>query len=76
MVAAITAAAIDVRYRGKADIAIVRFNARLMTGMDIDASQESDLSGLLGGPLLCGFLFCERVSRQKLDADLITGNTH
>ena len=35
-----------------------------------DDRQKSDSSGLVGGPLLRGFLFCERALRQKCEADL------
>jgi len=41
-----------------------------------DARQKSDSNGLVGGPLLCGFSFAERVLRYKCDADLISGNAH
>jgi hypothetical protein len=35
-----------------------------------DDRQKSDSSGLVGGPLLRGFLFCERALCQKCEADL------
>jgi len=47
-----------------------QFVSRVLTGN----SRKSDSNGRSGGPLLCGFPFCGRVSRQKYDADLITGD--
>jgi hypothetical protein len=69
--------AADVGSWGKigSDRRAVKVALLIHLGALADDRQKSDSSGLVGGPLLFDFLFCISVSRQKLDADLIAGNS-